>query len=104
MAGLQPWDSNHTGCDIVKVNIFKHLLTKRMTNYFFAIINSENRILSHLRYHIMFISEFKKCMETRFNEQYTVPNFMHNDKNALLSRVDYVQRNEPRSYYNSDTI
>ena len=38
VAGMQVWDSNHEGCDIVKVPIFKHLMTKRMICFLYSLI------------------------------------------------------------------
>ena len=48
----------------------------------------------------MLQSEFKNKLSSRFNDIYGVENMGQNDINALLARVDYIERTEPRSYYN----
>ena len=35
----------------------------------------------------------------RFEQLYQVNDFMNNDVDALLARIDFVQRTEPRSNY-----
>ena len=100
IAGLLPWDSNHQACSIVGINVFKHFLAKRLFNQFVSIINSKNEIMSKLKYFFIFRSHFKVSLEKMFEEKYDVMNFVVNDQQALLARIDFVERNEPRSYYN----
>ena len=99
-AGLKTWDNNHDACNIVNVNIFRHLVAKRMLNHFFNIINSKNSTFRSLRYFFMFDSKIKSCMDNIFSNWYNVQEFMHNDRSALISRINYVERTEPRSNYN----
>ena len=42
IAGLCTWDSNHLTCESVGVNIFRHIQSKRMFNFYLSIIKSEN--------------------------------------------------------------
>ena len=44
IAGLCTWDSNHSACEIVGVDIFRHLQAKRMFNFCLSIVKSEKRI------------------------------------------------------------
>ena len=56
--------------------------------------------MSKLKYFFIFRSHFKVSLEKMFEEKYDVMNFVVNDQQALLARIDFVERNEPRSYYN----
>ena len=100
IAGLKPWDSNHQACTTVQINIFQHLWIKRMVNHFFSLVNSENTIIKGLKYYFYMQSNFKNFLSCVFSKWYQVENFTDNDKSALLSRIDYVERTEPRSHYN----
>ena len=99
VAYMAPWQSNHEACEKVKVNIFKHLVTKRMLNHFYSLLGSNNVMLLKMRYFLRYQSEIKEKLEKSFENIYNVNNFLSNDKCALLSRIDYVERNEPRSNY-----
>ena len=39
-------------------------------------------------------------LDRRFENVYGVKNFLFNDLDGLLSRIDFVERTEPRSSYN----
>ena len=103
LAGLAPWDSNHEACNTVGVNIFKHLMVKRMLNYFKDLVKTENKIFSTLRYFIACFSKTRRSLEYLLRNWYNVENFMTNDYAAIKARIDFVERNEPRSYYNCVT-
>ena len=103
VAGMAPWNSNHLACEKVGVNIFRHLITKRLLNFYHSLMLSKNRIFESLKYYFMFNSELKNRVSNRFRDIYGVENLGQNDKNALLARVDYIERTEPRSYYNFNT-
>ena len=74
---------------------------KRLTNQYFDLISSQNIIISRLKYYFIFNSHFNLSLSRMFETQYNVYNFLNNDKQALFARIDYVERNEPRSYYNA---
>ena len=104
IAGKLPWDSNHEACSIVKVNLFKHLLTKRILSHYIAMITSNNYVFRALRYYLICSSELGKCIANIFSKEYGVKNFRENDIDAVKARVDYVERNEPRSFYNMPSL
>ena len=97
---MKPWDNNHDACTLVNVNIFRHRVVKRMINHFFNIINSKKPTLKSLRHYFMFKSKIKASIDNIFSSWYNVNDFMYNDRSALISRIDYVERTEPRSNYN----
>ena len=93
LAGMCPWDSNHEACQQVGVNIFRHLLTKRMMNHFYHIANSNNKIFRHLRQFYIWKSHSKKMLKERFRKCYGVENFYFNDTDAMIARIDFIERN-----------
>ena len=103
VAGMAPWDSNHLACEKVGVNIFRHLVTKRLLNFYHSLILSKNPVFETLKYYFMLKSELKSRISDRFRDIYGVANMRQNDIDALLARIDYVERTEPRSYYNFNT-
>ena len=36
--GMEVWRSNHDACEMMNIDLFKHLLTKRMVNFYFSAI------------------------------------------------------------------
>ena len=82
------------------IELFKHLLTKRMVNFYFSAISSNCKMFMKLRYHFMFSSHLYKSLKNRFQDIYQLDEILGNDRDALISRIFFVQRNEPRSNYN----
>ena len=103
VAGKRPWDSNHDACNLVRVNIFKHLLSKRLLSQFFNITNSCNGLMRSLKYYFMFTSNFNSFLDERFFTFYEIVNFKSNDKMALISRINFVENHEERSHYTAST-
>ena len=99
VVGLEVWRSNHDACEKMGIDVFKHLLSKRMINFYFSAISSNCRMFRKLKYHFMLSSQLYRFLKHRFLNLYQINEILGNDKNALLSRVGYVQRNEPRSNY-----
>ena len=100
LANMAPRQSNHEACEILELNIFKHLLYKRILSHYLAIISSKSGIICKYKYYFRQQSFLKSVLTDAFSSLYGVVNFEDNDKQALYSRIDFVQRNEPRSGYN----
>ena len=100
LANMAPRQSNHEACEILDLNIFKHLLYKRILSHYLAIISSKSGIICKYKYYFRHQSFLKSVLSDAFSSRYGVVNFEDNDKQALYSRIDFVQRNEPRSSYN----
>ena len=99
IAHMAPWQSNHEACEKVKVNIFKHMVNKRILNHFFNLLWSNNVMIGRLKYFFRYRSELKQKLQKTFEDIYDVNNFLNNDKCALISRIDYIEKREPRSNY-----
>ena len=96
IAGLCTWDSNHSACEIVGVNIFRHLQAKRMFNFYLSIVNSKNKSMLSLKYYFCYNSFIRKNVAEIFLNDYDVIDVFDNDRSAIMSRIDYIERNEPR--------
>ena len=99
ICGLMKWDNNHTACDNLGLPIFKHFLMKKILIYFLSVCHSKSASLGSLRHYFKNQSFFVRMLTLRFEQLYQVNDFMNNDVDALLARIDFVQRTEPRSNY-----
>ena len=99
LAGLNYWDSNHEACNIVGVDIFKHLQAKRMLNLYFKALDSRSRFMQKMKYYFSRFSFVKSMVEEYFLKHYDIARLSSNPKCAILARINFVQLNEPRSSY-----
>ena len=99
VAKMNVWESNHVACEKLGINIFKHFLSMRLIKYYFSIINAKSKALNNIKYYMMLNSNFYKNISQRFSAMYDIDCIVDNDKNALVSRINFIQRNEPRSNY-----
>ena len=99
ICSLSPYDSNHYACEIVGVDIFTHLQSKRMFKYCYSLLKSDNDFMRKIKYYISFQSHIKKNVSRIFRSEYDVVNVFLNDFDAVYSRINYVQKNEPRSIF-----
>ena len=97
IAGLNVWNSNHLACELVGVNIFRHLLSRRLLNFYFSAINTKCRMINNLKYHFMLTSKLYSTLKLYFRSLYDVDCLLGNDRSALIARIYFVERNEPRS-------
>ena len=96
VAGLQVWDSNHKGCDTVKVPIFKHLLTKRMICFLHSLLNSCCNSISRFKYYFRYSSNYALALKRVFHLSYGIEDIFDNPLCALISRIQFVQNHEQR--------
>ena len=99
VANMHVWQSNHEACEVVGTNIFKHMMSKRFINYYYTVINSKCRMIGKFKYFLMLNSQLYKSVKNRMHRMYAVSPMLNNDKSALISRIYFVERNEPRSNY-----
>ena len=99
LAGLPVWSSNHLACELIGVNIFRHLQAKRMYKFCLSVFCSRNKTINKLKYYFMYKSNIMRMIETTFLLEYGIVNLFENDTDAILSRIDFVEKHEPRSYY-----
>ena len=96
VAMLNLWDSNHEACLRVNVPIFKHMLAKRTICLFHSIIKSLSPCLMGFKYYFRYDSFIYKNLQEFFHRKYDVPIFIENPLCTMISRINYVERNEPR--------
>jgi len=99
IASLNVWDSNHLACERVGVDTMPHLIAKRLLAFYSSLRFSSCVTISVLRYYFLYLSNLKSCIQTMFRDSYGVINASCNDFDALNARIDFVQKNEPRSCY-----
>ena len=99
VAGMNEWNSNHEACELTGNLIFKHMLSKRMLNFYFSVIGSKCKLITNLRYYFLLESALYNTVKCRFMLIYNVDNIIENDRTTLMSRIYYVQRTEPRSHH-----
>ena len=98
IAGLNVWDSNHLGCERVGVSLFKHLLARRLVCFWHNLWNSKSPCMANLSYYWRYRSCLFKRLSAMFLNEYAV-DIADNPLCAVLSRIDFTQRHEPRSHY-----
>ena len=98
ISGFNTWDSNHEACKAVGAPIFKHLLAKRKLLFWHKIVRSKSSCMANLTYYFRYCSVTSQKLSHLFLESYNV-DIVSNPLCAILARIQYVQRTEPRSYY-----
>ena len=99
---LNVWDSNHLACSMLGANIFKHLLVKRCYKFFGRLISGKGQCIRPLQQYFLLQSSFVLKLREVFQIVYQVDDFLLNDSDALMSRIDYVQNHEPCSFHALD--
>ena len=94
---LPVWASNHSACEILGVDIFNHLQAKRMVGYAYRVFNSKSKSMDCMKLYFRYHSYFFKSVSEMFYLYYDLENVFDNDLDAVLARIDFVQRSEPRS-------
>ena len=92
---MQVCDGNHETCEIVRVSLFEYLLVKRMICFVNSLIKSDSDCTSQFRYYFRLCSNFYRVFSKLMVDEFGV-DFLTNPLCALLARIDFVQRNEPR--------
>ena len=99
VARLNVWDNNHLACDIVSVPIFNHLLSRRSICFLYSLTASKSHCLLPYHYYIRYHSHLRRAMNSLFHEKYGVIRALENPLLALLARIQFIQRTEPRTNY-----
>ena len=93
------WDSNHQACNIVGVPIFKHLIAQRGVRFYFSMLVSASPCIKPYQNYLRNQSLAKAELDKLFTRNYNVGNFWKNPLCTLISRINFVERTEPRSSY-----
>ena len=97
--GLRTWDNNHDACERSGLPISKHFIYRKMLLFLFSLINSKSPCLYNLKLYFKYDSCLVKNIEKISTECYNVDRVLDNNLQALLSRINFVQRNEERTSY-----
>ena len=98
MCNLNRWESNHYACELLNVDVFIHLQAKRMFKFCVSVMSARSRIFKMLRYYLNYQSMIKSRVRNIFNDDYNIIDVFLNDSDAVIARIDFVQKNEPRTY------
>ena len=98
ICGLNQWDSNHVACDQAGLPIFRHLLAKRVISVWHRVCYSKSPCLANLKYYFRHKGLFTAKIEGWIFDNYAC-NIRDNPFCAMVARINYVQRTEPRSNY-----
>jgi len=96
ICGLNKWDSNHTACNTVGVNIFKHLHARRMISFLFRVFSSCSPCTVHIKNYFRYISINGNNVDNFFRDNYELTNVYRNPLCAIIARIHFIERNEPR--------
>ena len=72
------------------------MLAKRLVFCFFRVSNSDSLYLRPLSYYFRYMSCFRKSLIDLFRDNYGIHDVFDNPLCAILARIDYVQKHEPR--------
>ena len=96
---MNKWDSNHEACFLSNQQIFNHLLVKRTFRFYLSLINSKSPCLKDFKYYFRFQSVLYSRVRSIFDSVYGVRDIFDNPICAIMSRIDFIERNEERSSY-----
>ena len=99
VAGLNVWDSNHLACSIVGVPVFRHLLAWSCLSLYNRMFKTRSPCVSRFRYFYRYRSLMSSRVRELFRSIYNINEIFDNDLAAIKSRINYIERNEPRSSY-----
>ena len=97
LCNVPVWTGNHITCDRLGLDTFNHMQAKRMISFAFRVFNSKSKSFDFMRYYFRFHSYFFNYVSDVFFHYYDLENVFNNDLDAVLARIDFVQRTEPRS-------
>ena len=91
--------SNHDCCELVDMLTFKHFLNLKKIKFLFGIFNTSSNFISKSLMFLKMNSVFLSEMDSVFNDVYSITDILDNDLDAIISRIFYIDRREPRSNY-----
>ena len=98
VGGFEVWNSNHDACEAVGVLLFRHLWAKRLLFFWHRLCLSRSPCTANLRYYFASKSCLYAKIDALFSDKYDIKVAL-NPLCAINSRIYFVQKHEPRSYY-----
>ena len=99
LTGLNVWESNHDACSIADVLLFKHYLALSCLRLYLRLCKNTSPCTSKLKYYFKFESVLSFRVKSAFDSVYGIDDLFGNCMEAIKARINFVQRNEPRSSY-----
>ena len=93
------YGGNHISRSLLGMNTFEHFLAKRCLKFFIRMIQSTEPCIKPLRFYFILQSAYVRKLRKLFKNVYWVDDYLINDCDALIAKVDYVQCHEQTSYY-----
>ena len=100
--GLSKRDSNHYACFLLDQFTFEHLRNYRSLKFFRWLYNCESPCIATTRIYWTNSSKLKQRLDHLFLDKYDIEDVIHNDMDAMISRMKYVQYREPSSWQSND--
>ena len=94
MLGLSSHESNHYACQEALVFIFRHLINKIKVLAALRHFNSPCMFIRKNYNYFSMMSEFLLEIRKFFIDIYDIELLLQQDKDAIISRVSYVQNHE----------
>ena len=94
LIGLSYHESNHYACQQAQLLIFKHLLNKLKIQFMFRLYFSPCIFIEKLMKYLSVSSVLFNEVNKFSNDLYQINDLLDNDRQAVVSRVVYVQNHE----------
>ena len=91
--------SNHLACKMLGVMTFEHMINFKCLKFFNWLVVNDSLCFSSFKYHFIHNSYMKRQLDKLFLDTYDIVNILENDKDALVSRIFFIQDREPASFY-----
>lgn len=93
------WTSSHAICEEAGLLTFQHLANLRTFNFIQRILCKNNPFFNLIKRHLLYYSsQFDEVFKT-FRKIYSIYNLFENDPDAVVARIMFVDRHDPRSQY-----
>ena len=92
--GLSYHESNHYACQEASILIFEHLLNKIKINTIMRLFQAPCNFIAKLSYLLRISSVFLREINYIFLKKYGIESVFENDRDAIMSRICYVQNHE----------
>ena len=94
LIGLSYRESNHYGCQQAELLIFKHFLNKLKIQFMFRLYFYPCIFIEKIMKHICVSSVLINEVNQFSNDLYQIDDLLDNDRQAVVSRILYVQNHE----------
>ena len=84
--------SNNYVCGILSLFTFQQFINIKLTRFMLWIKNSKSYSFYKYKYYFLHNSIFMTHLELLWKSKYNVPDVLSNDIDALVSRIDFIQK------------